>query len=305
MALHMNTPYVYIVRNNSTQLKYIGVRYSKNCDPNDFWVKYFTSSKLIHELVKIYGVEDFDYRIIKRFDSAYDALSYERKLLDCAVPRFDYLNIHRNFVQNTEQEFLDNENKMRMIRTFYGKLQYIRKTGFHAVSPEQFSKNAAIGGRVAAEKNRTMNRAIFNEEFRKRQHKTLREKELSSFYNSMQHIESSRKGGKNGAFSKNYYENAGIDISLLSAAQSSRGKKGGKKNMGSIYYNDGEKEFKFFPSENESFEKFLMNNEKFKRGRLTTSSKGKIWVNDGERNYLKFDDYDKNLYTKGKIKNKK
>jgi hypothetical protein len=80
-GLTKNIPYVYIIKNKSTGLKYIGAKYSKNSNPNNFWVNYFTSSKLIHKLIEFYGVNDFEFKIIKTFNSVFDTLQYERKLI--------------------------------------------------------------------------------------------------------------------------------------------------------------------------------------------------------------------------------
>jgi hypothetical protein len=190
---------------------------------------------------------------------------------------------------------------MHLIRSFYGKLQYIRKTGFHGISKEKFAENAAMGGHAATKINKELNRCIFNEEFRKRQHKTLREKQLSSFYDPIQRHDASVAGGKKGYFTETYYKDNGIDIAELSIAQSIRGKKGGKKNIGSRYYKDDTREYKYM-HDDASFENFLNEHPEYKKGRITTSSKNKIWVNDGIKNFMKSPDFDTEIYKKGKLK---
>ena len=42
---------------------YVGVR-CKDCNPNDLWIKYFTSSKTIHKLIELYG-KDFNLKLLK------------------------------------------------------------------------------------------------------------------------------------------------------------------------------------------------------------------------------------------------
>lgn len=60
-------PYVYIIKNKSTNLKYLGVRYANGCDPSDLWVTYFTSSKLVHKLIETFGKDDFYVKILHIF----------------------------------------------------------------------------------------------------------------------------------------------------------------------------------------------------------------------------------------------
>ena len=59
-----NLPYVYFIINKTTGLKYIGSKYSKNCDSRDFWITYFTSSRSVKYLIKKYGKKDFDFKIL-------------------------------------------------------------------------------------------------------------------------------------------------------------------------------------------------------------------------------------------------
>lgn len=77
---------------------YIGSKYDKNCNPDGFWVTYFTSSKKVHQLIEIYGVEDFTFSIRKTFNNPKSAYAYETKLLKKlnAAKRLDFLNQHNN-----------------------------------------------------------------------------------------------------------------------------------------------------------------------------------------------------------------
>ena len=271
----MNTiPYVYFVKNKTTQLKYIGVKYAKNCNPLTFWKDYFTSSSMIKKLIELYGKDDFEYKILKTFESYYQALQFEANLLKYAIKRKDYVNIGKNFLFKTELEFLKHEEKMYKIRSFYGKLQAILKTGFHGCSMDRRIEIASKGG-VSAEKiNKELNRAIFNEDFRKKQHETLRKNKSSAFYDPALRHEISSKGGKNGFFSKSYYENNNISIEELSKKQSERGKLGGKKNKGTFWINDGIKSFKFTQSMSEkiTFDEFLLSNPNIQRGKIKTKN---------------------------------
>ena len=85
-------PYIYWLKNKTTGLKYIGVQYGKRCHPNNFWVTYFTSSTGVKSLIKLYGKEDFIFKILHRFENSNQAIEKEHKYLKIAVKRKDYIN---------------------------------------------------------------------------------------------------------------------------------------------------------------------------------------------------------------------
>lgn len=261
--------YVYYVKNITTGLKYIGVRYSKNCHPDTFWVKYFTSSKAIKLLRDIYGDDDFEYKILKVFDAAYDALLYERKLLECAVKREDYLNFHTNYVESSEEDFVRNQKKQKQVASIVGKLTVIKKMGFHGWSQEQKVEVASKGGYAAAKVNKIRNTGIFDPDVRKKQHETLKRLQVSAYYDPELRKEISSKGGKNGLFSKSYAERNGISEEEMRKMQSERGKKGGSNNKGFKWYNDGVNSFKYTKKQQSElpFDDFLKNN-KLNKGRI-------------------------------------
>jgi hypothetical protein len=77
----MTIPYTYKLIFKPTGQYYYGVRYAKNCNPNDLWDKYFTSSKHIHKLIKEYGLHSFIVKITKTFTNKVDALNHEKEIL--------------------------------------------------------------------------------------------------------------------------------------------------------------------------------------------------------------------------------
>lgn len=89
-------PYTYLIKHIPTNTFYYGVRYSKDCDPKDFWVKYFTSSNKVKQLRKQYGDDSFIFEIRKEFDSVEKAIHWEERVLRrMKIPhRNDFLN-HR------------------------------------------------------------------------------------------------------------------------------------------------------------------------------------------------------------------
>ena len=74
------TPYTYLVGWSNLNKFYYGVRFAQNCNPSDFWVKYFTSSKVVREYRKQYGEPDV-LQIRKIFDNKHSAILWEVKVL--------------------------------------------------------------------------------------------------------------------------------------------------------------------------------------------------------------------------------
>lgn len=262
--------YVYFIKNKTTGLKYIGVKYSKGCDSKLFWITYFTSSKSIKLLIELFGKEDFLIKILKEFDNKYDALKYEQKLLDLATKKEDYLNMHNNFLGSLNEEQLEeNRKKQKISASIAGLLCIKNKTGIFSLSKEEKLKSCSDGGKIAAKVNKLLNQAIFNEDIRKKQHQSLKDKQISAFYNPSTRHEISKKGGLNGRFSKEYFKKNNLPEGQRIEEQRKRGKVGGAKNTGFIWYNDLQKSYKYTKKQQSelSFEDFLKQNSHFKKGR--------------------------------------
>lgn len=95
MVILDNIPYTYLIGWSNLNKWYYGVRFSKDCDPSDLFVTYFTSSKYVKEFIKINGNPDV-VEIRKTFDSneSNKARIYEHKVLRRlkVVNRNDFLN---------------------------------------------------------------------------------------------------------------------------------------------------------------------------------------------------------------------
>ena len=89
-----NIPYTYLIYCKTTQQFYYGVRYSKNCKPDDLWNTYFTSSNYVHDLIKKYGKSDFLFEIRKIFTNSNKARKWEEKVLKKlnVANRTDFIN---------------------------------------------------------------------------------------------------------------------------------------------------------------------------------------------------------------------
>ncbi len=304
----MCKPYVYIIMNKTTGIKYIGSKTAKNAHPELFWVNYFTSSNIVKLMIESFGKDDFIYRILKVHKTKYDAQQHELKLLKRVTKRHDYANIHSGYYNNKSEEDMEELDMMqKKLASLTGKLSKENNTGIFSISDEERLLVCARAGKAAAKINKKLNRAIFNEDFRKRQHNTLREKQVSAYYDPKLRMEISSKGGKNGRFSSIYFEKNGLKEEDRIKEQSERGKRGGPKNKGFLWYNDGMNSYKYTKrmQETKSFDKFLKENENYKPGFLGNTSKGKFWANDGVCNYMVNEyDFNKRKLNKGRIGDK-
>jgi hypothetical protein len=88
-----NTPYTYLIGWSNQNKYYYGVRYAKDCHPNDFWDKYFTSSNFVKELRETCGEPDL-IQIRRTFDTPDQAIAWETKVLKRmnVLHRNDFLN---------------------------------------------------------------------------------------------------------------------------------------------------------------------------------------------------------------------
>ena len=88
-------PYVYWIKNKVTGIKYIGVRFAnvrKNISPNqDIGKIYFTSGKLKKDFEQ--DSKKFQIKLIATFDTAKEAVEFEKKKTDKIFKNKRYANI--------------------------------------------------------------------------------------------------------------------------------------------------------------------------------------------------------------------
>ena len=248
-------PYVYLIKNKTTGLKYLGVRYAKGCNPKDFWIDYFTSSGLVKSLIKQFGVDDFVFKIIHTYpENPKEAILKEAHYFKFIKKRKDYLNI-------TYSSGLQDLRVSSKGGKVGGAIVKSRKIGIFR-DYEERKKWASMGGKIGGKKQADLGLGFHV-------YKTDPER----------HRQWASKGGLKGC-EKNGWRDPEI--------QSKNGKKGGPKNKGFVWVNDGVKSFKYSPKKQKekTISDFLLENPNFKIGRLNTYTKGKIWVNDGERSYM-------------------
>ena len=106
-------PYTYLIKHIPTNKYYYGVKFKKGCHPNDFWIKYFTSSKKVKGLIRRYGKKSFQFEIRKTFKTPQEAIKWESKVLKRmkVIYRDDFLNLTDN--KSIDPDFLSKVRKGR------------------------------------------------------------------------------------------------------------------------------------------------------------------------------------------------
>lgn len=230
-------PYVYIIKNKTTGLKYLGVRYARNCHPNDFWKKYFTSSSLVKKLIDVYGKDDFYIKIIHKYpNEPSKAILREAKYFPLIQKREDYLNVC--FSSGMMDPRINS-----IAGKIGGSIARDLKVGIFRSEDDRkiwASSGGKIGGKVQAKLGLGFHQYKNNPEL---------------------HKEWASKGGK----SSGQFKNKGF--------QSEMGKRGGVKNKGFVWINDGIKTYKYTKKQQDqvSLENFLLENVQFKKGRIKCS----------------------------------
>jgi len=94
----MCIPYTYRITCVPTGRHYYGVRFAKNCKPDDLWTTYFTSSKPIKRLIEEFGKDSFSAEVRKVFNDVDSAREWEQKVLERLNVRKNdnWINTHCN-----------------------------------------------------------------------------------------------------------------------------------------------------------------------------------------------------------------
>jgi hypothetical protein len=74
-------PFTYLIYCKPTDQYYYGSRYGKGCHPSQLWTTYYTSSKVVKQLILEHGEDAFDVKITKIFDSREHARQWEYRFL--------------------------------------------------------------------------------------------------------------------------------------------------------------------------------------------------------------------------------
>jgi len=89
----MSSPYTYLIGWKKECVWYYGVRYAKNCHPEELLKTYFTSSRYVKEKISHYGIPDY-CEVRKVFNDSESAREWEHKVLKRmnVIHREDFLN---------------------------------------------------------------------------------------------------------------------------------------------------------------------------------------------------------------------
>lgn len=80
LSVNDRTPYTYFIRWNDLDLNYYGRRTAKGCQPEEFFISYFTSSKLVEDTIAEYGMPDV-IKVHKYFSTIPACRSQEERFL--------------------------------------------------------------------------------------------------------------------------------------------------------------------------------------------------------------------------------
>lgn len=132
---------------------------------------------------------------------------------------------------------------------------YKLKLGIHNYTPELKQQWCSAAGKVGGKKQVELNLGIH-----------IKDELLQKTWRS--------KGGKKGPMSQEYYKKQGLSEKEAEEeyrkAQKARGQKGGPKNKGFIWINDGEKSYKYtaWQQKEKSIKEFLRENPQYRCGRI-------------------------------------
>lgn len=90
------TPFTYLIYCTITDQYYYGSRYGKGCHPSSLWKTYFTSSKVIKQLILEHGKDAFKFYIRKVFNTPEEARKWETRFLNRvkAAQSARWINLH-------------------------------------------------------------------------------------------------------------------------------------------------------------------------------------------------------------------
>ena len=159
------TPFTYCLTFLPTGKRYYGVRYAKDCHPDQLWTTYFTSSEIISDLIEEHGKDAFTFEVRKTFITSEQARSWETKFLTRinAAKHPEWLNGHnggKNFHSTPEsvkkrKDTLEKNGTLHPMKnpeTVQKVMRTKKKNGTGPDSPESIQK-----GKDTKTRNGTLN----------------------------------------------------------------------------------------------------------------------------------------------------
>lgn len=135
----MSIPFSYYLYHIPTKKHYYGIRHGKKSDPKKLWVTYFSSSKVVKQMIDEYGVDSFKVEVRKIFSCSEKAVLWEHKVLRRidAAGRDDWINRH-----NGGEKFRGPKNHtLKTKQTIKKKITGLKR---NHKTIEKHQKNAAI-----------------------------------------------------------------------------------------------------------------------------------------------------------------
>lgn len=141
----MNThvPYTYLIGWKNHNMWYYGVRYAKVCNPKDFWLSYFTSSRYVKEFREKNGEPDV-IQIRKIFSNRDSAQKWETKVLQ----KMNVINDNRFLNKAIGRSLQDYENYKKVMLQRYRVENVSQMPGIS----NKISK--ALKGKIKTEKHK-------------------------------------------------------------------------------------------------------------------------------------------------------
>lgn len=121
--------YTYFLTHLPTGLKYYGVRKSSLPPENDLWIRYFSSSQRVKQLINEYGKDSFTFEIRKTFQSFDNAQNWEAEVLSRlkVTKRKDWLNFN---IRGSKFKNYGKRDPSVMQRVFDTQIQRYGTLGF-------------------------------------------------------------------------------------------------------------------------------------------------------------------------------
>lgn len=141
-------PYTYHLYHIPTKKHYYGVRYKKDCSPDDLWITYFSSSPIVHSLIEQYGKDSFITKVRKTFNTSDEAVLWESKFLRKidAQNNDKWLNRHNGSDSFIGPHTHTNESKSKIASKIKGiKRSEETKAKMRAKANEREDKRRADG----------------------------------------------------------------------------------------------------------------------------------------------------------------
>lgn len=120
----LSIPFTYLIGWTTQNKWYYGCRYSKNCDPADLWVTYFTSSVAVAKFRKIHGEPDV-IQIRKTFVTKEETKLWEDRVLMriSAHDRSKWLNVRFGTFKGIGCSEHSETTKSKISRTLTGRIR--------------------------------------------------------------------------------------------------------------------------------------------------------------------------------------